>query len=41
MNLYKISQDVNDGWDTFDSAIVAAKSEEDARNIHPDGTTDL
>lgn len=37
MNLYKISQDVNYDYDTFDSAIVAAKNEEQARLIHPDG----
>lgn len=35
MNLYRISQDKNDGYDTFDSAVVAAASEEDARMIHP------
>lgn len=36
MYLWKISQDVNNGWDTYDSAVVAAKTEEEARNIHPD-----
>lgn len=35
MNIYKISQDVNNGYDTYDSAIVAAESEDQARNIHP------
>ena len=35
MKLYLISQDVNDGYDTYDSAVVAAESEEDARSIHP------
>ena len=35
MNLYRISQNVADGWDTYDSAIVAAKSPEDAASIHP------
>lgn len=33
MKLYLISQDVNNGYDTFDSAVVAAKTEEDARKI--------
>ncbi len=33
MNLYKISQD--DDYDTDDSAIVCAESEELARMIHP------
>lgn len=40
MNLYKISQEVNDNYDTYDSAIVCAESEEDARSIHPDGAGD-
>ena len=35
MNIYKISQDINKDYDTFDSAIVAAANENDARNIHP------
>lgn len=36
MNLYKISQDVNDNWDTFDSAVVVAESAEEAKKIIPD-----
>lgn len=35
MNLYLISQTANDGWDTFDSAVVAAKNTKDARMTHP------
>jgi len=35
MNLYLITQDVNNGYDTFDSAVVSAKSEIDARTVHP------
>ena len=35
MNLYLISQEVNNGYDTYDSAVVAAVSEEAARSIHP------
>lgn len=35
MNLYLISQDENLGYDTFDSAVVAAESEDAARKIHP------
>lgn len=35
MNLYLISQDVNGGYDTYDSAVVAAVSEDAARAIHP------
>lgn len=35
LNLYLISQNVNKDWDTFDSAIVAASNEEEAKKIHP------
>lgn len=35
MKIYKISQDVNKDYDTYDSAVVYAESEEDAREIHP------
>lgn len=37
MNLYLISQNVNSDWDTFDSAVVAAKSARDAKETNPDG----
>ena len=37
MNLYKIEFPEWDGWDVYDSAIVAAESEDIARTIHPDG----
>ena len=33
--IYKISQTVNQGYDTFDSAVVIASSEEEAKNILP------
>lgn len=35
MNLYLLSQDVNNEYDTYDSAVVAALSEDEARMIHP------
>ena len=35
MKLYRIWQTVNNDYDTFDSAVVAAYDEEDARSIHP------
>ena len=35
MNIYLISQSVNNDYDTFDSAVVAAETEKDAREIHP------
>jgi hypothetical protein len=37
MNLYKISQTVNDSYDSYDSAVIAAETEEEARRIHPTG----
>ena len=40
MKLWKISQTVNEDYDTFDSAIVAAMTKEEARNIHPSGGVD-
>lgn len=38
MNLYLVSQDDNSGYDTFDSIIVAAESEEQARRTYPNNT---
>lgn len=38
MYLYLIKQDVNNNYDTYDSAIVIATSEEEAKTIHPDGS---
>ncbi len=35
MKLWKISQSVNNGYDTYDSAVVAAETEEIAKRIHP------
>lgn len=37
MNIYKIWQTENNDYDTFDSAIVYAETEDEARNIHPNG----
>lgn len=37
MNLYLISQTQNQTYDTYDSAVVAAESEQHARAIHPSG----
>ena len=37
MNLYLISQDENMGYDTYDSAVVAAPNEDIARNTNPAG----
>jgi len=35
LNLYLISQNVNNDYNTYDKAVVAAPNEEAARNIHP------
>lgn len=37
MNLYLISQKENNDWDTYDSAVVVAESEDQARHVHPRG----
>jgi len=37
MNIYRISQNVNNDYDTYDSAIVCANTEDEARWIHPSG----
>ena len=37
MKLYLISQDKNNEYDTYDSAVVVAESEEAAKLIHPRG----
>jgi len=36
VNLYHISQQVNNGYDTYDSAVVAAETAEQAKCMHPD-----
>lgn len=38
MNLYLISQNKNQNYDTYDSAVVVAGTEDAAKNIHPDGS---
>lgn len=40
MNLYRISQSENMGYDTYDSAVVVAEDAADARSIHPNGRDD-
>lgn len=37
MKLYLLSQSVNNEYDTYDSCVVAAESEEEAKLIHPNG----
>jgi hypothetical protein len=35
MNLYLLKQNVNNDYDTYDSVVVAAETEEEAQKIHP------
>lgn len=37
MKLWLIEQDVNNGYDTYDSAVVAAETESEAILISPEG----
>ena len=39
MKIYKLSQTVNNQYDTYDSCVVYAESREAALAIHPDGNT--
>lgn len=40
LKLWIIEQDQESGWDTYDSAVVAAETEEEAKAIHPSGRWD-
>lgn len=40
VKLWKISQSVNNDYDTFDSAVVSAETPDDARQMHPRGWTE-
>lgn len=35
MKIFKIWQTVNNDYDTYDSAVVIAENEDDAKKIHP------
>jgi hypothetical protein len=35
MKIYLLTQNVVDGYDTYDSCVVCAENEEEARKIHP------
>ena len=37
MKLFKISQEVNNDYDTYSDAIVCAKDKNEAKAIHPNG----
>ena len=37
LKIYLISQIKNNGYDTYDSAVVIAENEEGAKKIHPGG----
>jgi hypothetical protein len=36
MKLWLLSQDKNNDYDTYDSCVVVAETEQDAKSIHPD-----
>lgn len=36
MNLYKVSQNVNNNYDTYSDFVVACETEEEARHTNPD-----
>lgn len=35
MNIYLLTQNDAKGWNTYDSCVVVAANEQEARNIHP------
>lgn len=35
MNIYLLSQSINNGWDTYDSFVVCEETEEAAKHISP------
>ena len=35
MNIYKLSQTINNDYDTFDSCVVIEKNKEEAVKVHP------
>jgi hypothetical protein len=37
MNIYLVSQNINNGYDTYDSIVVVAATEDEARLITPSG----
>jgi len=37
MKIYRIWQEANNQYDTYDSAVVVAENEEAARRMHPSG----
>lgn len=39
MNIYFLSQTENNNYDTYDSCVVIAETEEEAKLIHPSGNT--
>ena len=38
MKLYLLKQNAKEDYDTYDSCVVCAENEEDAKSIHPDGS---
>ena len=40
MKIFKISQNINRGWDTYSDAVVAAECADDAALIHPNSRSE-
>jgi hypothetical protein len=38
VNIYLLVQNENNGWDTYDSCVVVAIDEDDAKTIDPNGS---
>lgn len=41
LKLFKLTNVSTSGWDTYDTAVVCARSEAEARLIHPSGMYDI
>ena len=39
MKLFRLHQNINTGYDTYDSAVVVADSAAEAQKIHPNGAS--
>ena len=37
MNIYKLSQTINDNYNTYDSCVVIAENKKEAVKVHPNG----
>lgn len=40
LKIFRLSQDVNGGYDTYNDCVVIAENKEEAKKMHPDGRYD-